>query len=219
MDVHRLCLKISPAIVHNKELLAIVHTFKVWCWYLTGADVTVRTDHKSLQFIRAQPTLNPRHIRWLDYLESNFHYKVTYKRGVSNIADALTRPSVHTAVVLITQANPLLTGLFTHGYSTDPFFTTNSHPQYGTRLHLSTAYHPQSDGQTERTNQTMEQLIRMTCTDPALWEDSLPLIEFAYNSAPTAPTTQSPFFLNYGIEPTTPLSPPIENPAPSQPST
>ncbi|GJP40024.1 hypothetical protein CLOM_g24318 [Closterium sp. NIES-68] len=49
--------------VHDKELLAIVHAFKVWRCYLTGADVTVRTDHKSLQFIRAQPTLNPRQIR------------------------------------------------------------------------------------------------------------------------------------------------------------
>ncbi|GJP38824.1 hypothetical protein CLOM_g23232 [Closterium sp. NIES-68] len=67
--------KLNPAErnypVHDKELLAIVHAFKVWRCYLTGADVTVRTDHKSLQFIRAQPTLNPRQIRWLDYLESN----------------------------------------------------------------------------------------------------------------------------------------------------
>ncbi|GJP37610.1 hypothetical protein CLOM_g22001, partial [Closterium sp. NIES-68] len=99
-----------------------------------------------------------------------------------------------------------------------PRFTSNfwrkALPQYGIRLHLSTAYHPQSNGQTERANQTMEQLIRKTCTTPTQWEDSLPLIEFAYNNAPSAPTTQSPFFLNYRIDPTTHLSPPIENPAP-----
>ncbi|GJP33350.1 hypothetical protein CLOM_g17894 [Closterium sp. NIES-68] len=93
-------------------------------------------------------------------------------------------------------------------------FWTKTWQQYGTRLHLSTAYHPQSDGQTERTNQTMEQLIRMTCTDPAQWEDALPLIEFAYNNAQSAKTTQSLFFRNYGIDQTTPLSSPIENPAP-----
>ncbi|GJP84908.1 hypothetical protein CLOP_g14952, partial [Closterium sp. NIES-67] len=55
--------KLNPAErnypVHDKELLAIVHAFKVWRCYLTGADVTFRTDHKSLQFIRTQPTLNP----------------------------------------------------------------------------------------------------------------------------------------------------------------
>ncbi|CAI7848333.1 unnamed protein product [Closterium sp. NIES-53] len=81
--------------IHGREMLAIVHAFKVWRCYLTGADVTVRTDHKSLQYLRAQPHLNPRQIRWLDYLESKFHYTVTYKKGASNIADALTRPTAH----------------------------------------------------------------------------------------------------------------------------
>ncbi|CAI7780674.1 unnamed protein product, partial [Closterium sp. NIES-54] len=79
--------------IHDPEMLAIMHAFKLWRCYLAGADVTVRTDHKSLQYLRAQPHLNPRQIRWLDYLESNFHYTVTYKKGASNIADALTRPT------------------------------------------------------------------------------------------------------------------------------
>ncbi|CAI7809529.1 unnamed protein product [Closterium sp. NIES-54] len=79
--------------IHDREMLAIVHAFKVWRCYLTGAGVTVRTDHKSLQYLRAQPHLNPRQIRWLDYLDSNFHYTVTYKKGASNITDALTRPT------------------------------------------------------------------------------------------------------------------------------
>ncbi|CAI7900808.1 unnamed protein product, partial [Closterium sp. NIES-53] len=45
--------------VHDKEMLAIVHVFRVWRCYLTGADVTIRTDHKLLQYLRSQPTLNP----------------------------------------------------------------------------------------------------------------------------------------------------------------
>ncbi|GJP35285.1 hypothetical protein CLOM_g19792 [Closterium sp. NIES-68] len=118
--------------VHDKEMLAIVHAFKTWRCYLTGADVTVRTDHKSLQYLRAQPNLNPRQIRWLDFLESNFHYIITYKRGANNIADALTRPTVHTAAILIAQTNPLLTGLFTHGYKIDPFFRSAIHQQHTT---------------------------------------------------------------------------------------
>ncbi|GJP58380.1 hypothetical protein CLOP_g23603 [Closterium sp. NIES-67] len=79
--------------------------------------------------------------------------------------------------------------------------------RYDTRLHLSTAYHPQIDGQTEQTNQTMKQLIRTTCTDLVQWEDSHPLIDFAYNSAPSSTTAQSPFYLNYGLNPTTPTTP------------
>ncbi|GJP77401.1 hypothetical protein CLOP_g7799 [Closterium sp. NIES-67] len=349
--------------VHDKEMLAIVHAFKTWRCYLTGADVTVRTDHKSLQYLRAQPNLNPRQIRWLDFLDSNFHYTITYKRGANNIADALTRPTVHTAAILVAQSNPLLTGIFTHGYKIDPFFRSAHHQQhttatgpyfhkrgtsriwvpgydllhtlliqeshdnptsghfgvdkttkmlqrnyywpnmaddvrkyvssctacqimksshqraagllqpldpperpwqhitmdyvtglptgpsgndailvvvdrltkmahfiacqqtitaeqtaqlfianvirlhglpsaiisdrdpkftsnfwchlwdqFDTKLQFSSAYHPQTDGQTERVNQTMEQLIRTTCTDPSTWEKSLPLLEFAYNN-------------------------------------
>ncbi|GJP41664.1 hypothetical protein CLOM_g1306 [Closterium sp. NIES-68] len=43
--------------VHDKELLAIVLAFKVWCCYLTGAGVIVQTNHTSLQLIRTQQIL------------------------------------------------------------------------------------------------------------------------------------------------------------------
>ncbi|GJP46732.1 hypothetical protein CLOM_g5980 [Closterium sp. NIES-68] len=74
----------------RQEMLAIVHAFKTWRCDLIGVDVTVRTDHNSLEYLRAQPNLNPRQIRWLDFLESIFHYTITYKQGANNIADALT---------------------------------------------------------------------------------------------------------------------------------
>ncbi|GJP78292.1 hypothetical protein CLOP_g8616, partial [Closterium sp. NIES-67] len=52
----------------------------------------------------------------------------------------------------------------------DPKFTSNFLAplvgQFGTKLQFSSAYPPHIDGQTERVNQTMEQLIRTTCTDP-----------------------------------------------------
>ncbi|GJP36450.1 hypothetical protein CLOM_g20957 [Closterium sp. NIES-68] len=99
----------------------------------------------------------------------------------------------------------------------DPQFTfnfwTKMREQYGTRLHLSPTYHPQTNDQTKRTNQTMEQLIRTTCTDPTQWEDSLPLIEFAYNNAPLSTTAQSSFYLNYGLNPMTPTTL-VESPVP-----
>ncbi|CAI7872131.1 unnamed protein product [Closterium sp. NIES-53] len=76
--------------IHDKEMLAIIHAFKLWRWYLVGVDVPVRTDHKSLQYLRAQPNLKTRQIRWLDYMEGHFTYRITYKKGANNIADALT---------------------------------------------------------------------------------------------------------------------------------
>ncbi|GJP49425.1 hypothetical protein CLOM_g8631, partial [Closterium sp. NIES-68] len=328
--------------VHDKEMLAIVHAFKIWRCYLTGADVTLRTDHKSLQYLRAQPNLNPRQIRWLDYLESNFTYKIMYKKGANNIAEALSRPSAQLAAVLVTQSNPLLihdsnlsghfgvdktlktlqrfdcwpdmvtdvqcyvaacvicqriksshqrptgllqpleppqrpwqhvtmdfvTGLlagpcrndvvlvvvdrltkiahFTpcrttitaeetarlfistvvrlHGIPAaiisdrDPKFTSkfwlDTWGRYGTRQQISSAYHPQTDGQTERTNQTIEQLIRTNCPDRKKWEDVLPMLEFSYNNAPSATTNQSPFYLNYGMDPRVPVSTNVESQVP-----
>ncbi|GJP46245.1 hypothetical protein CLOM_g5553 [Closterium sp. NIES-68] len=88
----------------------------------------------------------------------------------------------------------------------DPKFTSKLWQQiweqYVSRLQFTSAYHPQSDGQTERTYQTMEQLIRTNCYDPARWEEFLPMLEFSYNNAPSATTNHSPFFLNYWMDPT-----------------
>jgi len=66
----------------------------------------------------------------------------------------------------------------------------------------STAYHPQSDGQTERTNQTMEQYLRVYCDyHQDDWSQLLPLAEFVYNNAKSTSTGMSPFYANYGYHP------------------
>ena len=67
---------------------------------------------------------------------------------------------------------------------------------------LSTAFHPQTDGQTERVNQTLEQYLR-TFSDyyQTNWKSNLALAEFAYNNMTNASTKFSPFFANYGFHP------------------
>ncbi|XP_073123716.1 uncharacterized protein [Henckelia pumila] len=53
-----------------------------------------------------------------------------------------------------------------------------------TKVTLSTAYHPQTDGQTERTIQTLEDMVRACALDfSGNWSEHLPLIEFAYNNS------------------------------------
>ena len=52
-----------------------------------------------------------------------------------------------------------------------------------TKLNFSTAYHPQIDGHTERTNQILEDMLRMyVMNQPMKWEDYLHLVDFAYNN-------------------------------------
>ena len=72
----------------------------------------------------------------------------------------------------------------------------------GTQLNLSTADHPETDGQTERVNQVLEDMLRAYVSKKQTnWEDYLPIVEFAYNSAKHASTKFSPFMLMYGFQP------------------
>ena len=67
------------------------------------------------------------------------------------------------------------------------------------QLHFTSGYHPAGDGQTERTNQTLEQYLCVYCNyQQDNWSELLPLAEFAYNNAPSATTGVSPFFTNKG---------------------
>jgi hypothetical protein len=71
----------------------------------------------------------------------------------------------------------------------------------------SSAYHPQTDGQTERVNRILEDTLRhFTNAEQTNWDDLLPMVEFAINNAQYASTGFTPFYLNYGRHPETPLS-------------
>ncbi|CAI7806813.1 unnamed protein product [Closterium sp. NIES-53] len=94
----------------------------------------------------------------------------------------------------------------------DPKFTSKFWKELmgllGTKLAMSFAYHPQTDGQTERLNQVVEQLLRTSCKDDVShWDTQLRTLEFAYNNASHAATGKTPFFLCYGWEPLTPQQP------------
>ncbi len=68
---------------------------------------------------------------------------------------------------------------------------------------LSTAYHPQTDGQTERVNQVLEQYLRVyTNYLQDNWVELLPFASFAYNNSEHSSTKTTPFYANYGYHPT-----------------
>ena len=74
--------------------------------------------------------------------------------------------------------------------------------QCGTALKLSTSFHPQTDGQTERANRTLEDMLRAYVNDKHNdWDLHLPTAEFAVNNSIHASTGYSPFYMNYGQHP------------------
>ncbi|CUA70761.1 Transposon Tf2-11 polyprotein [Rhizoctonia solani] len=73
--------------------------------------------------------------------------------------------------------------------------------------HFSSAYHPESDGQTERLNQFIEYFLRCYCDIEQLeWSNWLPLAEFAYNNARHSTTGKTPFEALYGSNPNSSIS-------------
>jgi transposase InsO family protein len=81
-------------------------------------------------------------------------------------------------------------------------FTKGLNVALGIRSNMSTAYHPQTDGQLERTNQSLETFIRCYCDEEQdNWHIWLPMAEFAHNQWPNATTKKVPFDLIMGYVP------------------
>ncbi|EEB89023.1 hypothetical protein MPER_12935 [Moniliophthora perniciosa FA553] len=97
----------------------------------------------------------------------------------------------------------------------DPRFAANVFQELGRllgiKLSMSTAYHPQTDGETERVNQEIETFLKMFCAKKQTqWNEYLPMAEFAHNNREHSTMKKSPFYLMYGYNPR-PLPPVVEN--------
>ncbi|SGY56118.1 BQ5605_C006g04108 [Microbotryum silenes-dioicae] len=110
-------------------------------------------------------------------------------------------------------ARTFLTHIFKlHGLPTDivsdrgATFTSNWWSEFLAMLKIkpnpSTAFHPESDGQTERTNQTLEHYLRHFCDYlQTNWSELLPLVKFAYNNSFHSSIGTSPFYVTRGYHP------------------
>ena len=89
----------------------------------------------------------------------------------------------------------------------DPRFTSKFWAEVnrilGTQLLMSTAFHPQTDGATERANRTINAILRAVVNpDQSDWMEKVPMVEFAINSSVNKSTGCAPFDLTYGYIPT-----------------
>jgi transposase InsO family protein len=78
-------------------------------------------------------------------------------------------------------------------------FWKSFHENMDVKLNFSSAYHPQTDGQTERTNQVLEDVLRACALQRgSSWDKSLPYAEFSYNNSYQVSLKMSPFKVLYG---------------------
>uniref|UniRef100_A0A8C5MX57 Gypsy retrotransposon integrase-like protein 1 n=1 Tax=Leptobrachium leishanense TaxID=445787 RepID=A0A8C5MX57_9ANUR len=208
------------------KTLDLIHRFFWWpslrkdtISYVTNCPVCIRAkvSHQRPQGL-LQPLPVP-HIPWED-ISMDFIVELPLSAGYNTVMVVIDRFSKmahflpHTGIPTAAQTATLfIKEIFRlHGLPSTIIsdrgsqFTSLFWKSFCKTLHmqqsLSTAYHPQTNGQTERTNGTLEQYLR--CFTSHLqddWADLLPIAEFAYNNQIHRSIKCSPFFANYGQHP------------------
>ncbi|GJZ40122.1 putative nucleotidyltransferase, ribonuclease H [Tanacetum coccineum] len=153
-------------------------------------------DEISMDFVTGLPTTQKRHDAiWVvvDRLTKSAHFLPIRKNyGISKLAEIFRQEIVRlhgTPTSIVSDRDPKFTSRFWKGLQ----------KAWGTRLKFSTAFHPQTDGQSERTIQTLEDMLRACALEwTGSWDEYLCLVEFAYNNSWHASIKAAPFELLYG---------------------
>ena len=100
-----------------------LNALKLWKVYLAQNQFTLVTDHESLKYIKTQPNLSARQIRWLDLLQE-YNFNVVYWPGEKNVvADALSRrPTEAINAFVEVKPDSALQGAIRVGYGKDRYF-------------------------------------------------------------------------------------------------
>ncbi|KAJ0458184.1 putative nucleotidyltransferase, Ribonuclease H [Helianthus annuus] len=153
-------------------------------------------DDISMDFVTGLPrTFKKNDAIWVvvDRLSKSAHF-LPIRQGfsVSRLSEVFTQEIIRihgTPVSIVSDRDPRFTSRFWRGFQA----------AWGTKLRFSTAFHPQTDGQSERTIQTLEDMLRACALEwTGNWDEYLCLVEFAYNNSWQASIGMAPFELLYG---------------------
>ncbi|WVZ51235.1 LOW QUALITY PROTEIN: hypothetical protein U9M48_002396 [Paspalum notatum var. saurae] len=193
---------------YERELIGLVKAVRHWRPYLWGRSFTVRTDHWSLNKL------------------FGYDFTVEYRPGKHNtVADALSRRDEAASLAVATLAVPSFDIFDTlrHELAADttasairealagdqaPPITSDRNPELvrlaGVKLLMSSAFHPQTDGQSEVTNRTIVMNLCCLAVDgPRSWLQWLPWAEYCYNSSYHTALRTTPFDVVCGRSPPT----------------
>ncbi|XP_071932976.1 uncharacterized protein [Coffea arabica] len=173
---------------HDLKLAAVIFALKKWKHYLYGVTFEIFTDHKRLKYLFSQKELNLRQRRLVKFLK-DYDCSINYHpRKVNVVVDALNRKAQVAGLMKLAKLY------------TEEIMRLHGIPEtLGTKLKLSTAYHPQTDGQSERTIQTLEDMLKSCILDfEGNWSQYMTLAKFAYNNSYQASIQMAPYEALYG---------------------
>ncbi|GJY17674.1 putative reverse transcriptase domain-containing protein [Tanacetum coccineum] len=162
---------------HDLELGAVVFALKIWRHYLYGTKCTLFTNHKSLQHVLNQKELKATSLV-IQIL--NAHTEARKLENIKNkdVRGMLIENSKDPEKLRTEKLEPCADGTLCLN-------TGVGYPKaLGTNLDMSTAYHSQTHGQSKRTIQTLEDMLRSCLIKfEKGWVNHFPLVEFSYNNS------------------------------------
>ncbi|GJT42812.1 putative nucleotidyltransferase, ribonuclease H [Tanacetum coccineum] len=181
------CMTCQQVKIEHQRASGLLQPLEIPMW---------KWDEISMDFVTGLPTTQKRHDAiWVvvDRLTKSAHFLPIRKNyGISKLAEIFRQEIVRlhgTPTSIVFDRDPKFTSYFWKGIQ----------KAWGTRLKFSTTFHPQTDGQSERTIQTLEDMLRACALEwTGSWDEYLCLVEFAYNNSWHASIKAAPFELLYG---------------------